>query len=98
VQPPVASDGVVEADLRRSGFIDWNSSAGSGQDLEFVLIPVLWLVNWLTNLIVFQGGWTLRIFRAGDDHQLVSKARYRRKAAALADVERRMQLAHASLD
>ncbi|MFI7062838.1 hypothetical protein ACIBL3_17790 [Kribbella sp. NPDC050124] len=79
----------MDADLRRSGFVDWDHTSGTGQDLELLLIPLLWIVNWLTNLVVFQGGWTLRIYRVeGDDRVLVQKTRYRRKAAALVAMAR----------
>jgi hypothetical protein len=98
VEPPIASDDLVEVDLRRSGFIDWNYSSGTGEAVELVLYPLAWLLNWLINLIVFHGGWTIRVYRAGSDSKPISKTRYRRKANALADVERQMQLARAAVD
>ncbi|TWD82754.1 hypothetical protein FB561_3895 [Kribbella amoyensis] len=90
---PIATDCLVEVDLRRSGFIDWNYSSGTGDIAELILYPLAWLLNWLTHLIVFRGGWTIRVYRSGS-----GKTRYRRKTTALADVERQMRLARATLD
>jgi hypothetical protein len=97
VEPPIASDGTVEADLRRSGFIDWNYSGGTGQDVELPVILLAWLLNWLTNLVVFGGGWTIRVYRVGSGSRPISKTRYRRKTMALADVDRQLRLARATL-
>ncbi|MEV0283936.1 MULTISPECIES: hypothetical protein [unclassified Kribbella] len=96
MEPPIASDDLVEVDLRRSGFIDWNYSSGTGDVVELILYPLAWFLNWLTNLVVFRGGWTIRVYRAGSDSKPISQARYRRKATALADVERQMRLARAT--
>lgn len=98
MEPPIAGDDLVEVDLRRSGFIDWNYSSGTGEAVELILDPLAWLLNWLTNLIVFHGGWTIRVYRAGSDSKPISKTRYRGKATALADVERQIRQARATLD
>jgi hypothetical protein len=37
VEPPIASDDLVEVDLRQSGFIDWNDSSGTGEAVELIL-------------------------------------------------------------
>jgi hypothetical protein len=91
-----AGDHQVEAEVRRSGFIDWDGSAADGQGLELVILPVLWLVNWLTHLIAFRGGWTVRVY-AADSNSIkpVRKSRYRSKVDALADVDRQIRLARA---
>ncbi|GAB2664353.1 hypothetical protein GCM10009743_45600 [Kribbella swartbergensis] len=98
VQAPIAGDDLVEVELRRSGFVDWNYDLGNGHAVDLLVAPTLWLVNWLTHLTVFGGGWTLRVWRAGADGRPISKTTYRRKALALADVHRRMHLARATLD
>jgi hypothetical protein len=51
MEPPIASDDLMEVDLRRSGFIDWNYSPGTGDVVELMLYPLAWLLNWLTNLM-----------------------------------------------
>lgn len=99
MQVPVAGDELVEVELRRSGFVDWNYDQGfSGHAVELLVAPALWLGNWLIHLILFGGGWTLRVWRVGVDGRPISKTRYRRKAVALADVQRQMQLARATLE
>jgi hypothetical protein len=97
VQEPIASDGLVEVELRRSGFVDWNYDLGSGHAVEPLVAPTVWLVNWLTLLIVFGGGWMLRVWRTGVDGRPISQTRYRRKARALADVKYQIRLARATV-
>jgi hypothetical protein len=46
-----------------------------GDAVELILYSLLWLLNWLTNLIVFHGGWTIRVYRAGSDSEAISKTR-----------------------
>lgn len=83
----------VEIELRRSGYADWHMS-GSGDGTELLLLPLMVLVNWMTNLLLFRGGWTLHIIvrgaGLGRSHR---KFRYRTKAAAQADIDNQRRLA-----
>ena len=48
----------LRLDLERSGFVGWQPGAG---DWDLVLAPLGLVVNWLTNLLVFRGGWTVHV-------------------------------------
>lgn len=98
---PIADDGLVQVELRRSGFVDWNYLAGGGDGLiEIAVALVAWMGNWIVHLVVFWGGWTLRVWEVGEDDKvrLIRKVRYRRKRHALADVERQLQEGRAAVE
>lgn len=83
----------VEIELRRSGYADWHMS-GSGDGTELLLLPLMVLVNWMTNLLLFRGGWTLHIIvRGAGIGRSHRKVRYRTKAAAQADIDNQRRLA-----
>ncbi|WP_405061598.1 hypothetical protein OG474_08095 [Kribbella sp. NBC_01505] len=97
---PIAQDDLVQVELRRSGFVDWNYLAGGADGLiELAVALVAWLINWFVHCVVFWGGWTLRVWEVGDDDmvRLIHKQRYRRKRHALADVDRQLREGRASL-
>jgi hypothetical protein len=83
----------IHAEARRSGFADW--IYGPGDDLwSLALIPVAFLANVLTHLLVFRAGWTIDVWVIVDDEVRASrKIRYRSKAAALADLDHQRELA-----
>ncbi|MFC0627782.1 hypothetical protein [Kribbella deserti] len=89
----MAAQRPVEIELRRSGFTDWFGD-GIAEPAGLLLLPIVFFGNWLTNLLVFRGGWTLHVIVRGSgigkSHR---KFRYRSKAAALADKENQRQLA-----
>jgi hypothetical protein len=88
----IAGNDQVTVELYRSGFIDWNTDG----DYVIVILPVLVLINWLTNLIRFRGSWTIRVYAAGSKSlRPIRKVRYRNKAEALADVDRHIALGSA---
>jgi hypothetical protein len=82
--------GDVTVELRRSGFADWHYDA-LGYDLlwAIVLLPIAFLANVLTHVVIFRCGWTVHVSAAGT----YTKVRYRRKADALADMDRLRALA-----
>ncbi len=85
---------MVTVELRRSGFAQWTYEAavdGSNVLWTLALIPVAFLGNVLTHVFVFRCGWTLHIYANGRHR----KVRYRRKADALADIDRQRALAAA---
>lgn len=67
--------------LDRSGFLF--GSEGAGHEWDLVLIPVLWIVNWLVNLFVFRLGWT--VFVIAPSGRTIAKRPYRSRQLALAD-------------
>jgi hypothetical protein len=78
--------------LHRSGWADWQYDAVDlAEPLTLVLLPVAFLANVITHLLVFRGGWTISV--PVDGQARARKARYRSKAHALADLERQRQLA-----
>jgi hypothetical protein len=84
----------VDADLKRSGYVDWNY--GAGDDLIWMVVVgvIAFVANVLVNLLVFRGGWTIHVCVTVDDKvRAKRKVRYRRKAAALADLARQRELA-----
>ena len=98
---PIAEDDLVQVELRRSGFVDWNYLAGGGDGLiEIAVGLVAWVGNWSVHWVVFWGGWTLRVWEIGEDDKvrLIRKVRYRRKRHALADVERQLREGRAALE
>ncbi len=70
---------MVTVELRRSGFAQWTYEAAVDGS------------NVLTHVFVFRCGWTLHIYANGRHR----KVRYRRKADALADIDRQRALAAA---
>lgn len=86
-----AGDDQVEVELRRSGFIEWGDTGADPDGWGLLILLVLYLGNWLTNLIVFRGGWTLHVYVADRDNSR-RKVRYRRKVDALADVDRQQRI------
>ncbi|MFK4087047.1 hypothetical protein ACI2LF_23265 [Kribbella sp. NPDC020789] len=100
VEYPIAQDELIQVELRRSGFVDWNYLAGGGDGLMEIAFALLaWLANWIVHVIVFWGGWTLRVWEVGDEDKvrLIRKVRYRRKRHALADVDRLFQEGRAAV-
>jgi hypothetical protein len=78
--------------LHRSGWADWQYDAVDlAEPSTWVLLPVAFLANVITHLLVFRGGWTISVSVGGQARAL--KTRYRSKARALADLERQRQLA-----
>ncbi|GAA0609063.1 hypothetical protein GCM10009534_49710 [Kribbella sandramycini] len=63
-------------------------AGGSGEPVELLVMPVLWLLSWFVHLVFFLGGWTLYVWEVGDDGKVVRKVRYRRKKHARADAGR----------
>jgi hypothetical protein len=81
--------GDVTVELRRSGFAEWTFDYLPAELLALALLPIAWLANVLTHVLVFGCGWTLHVY-ANENHR---KVRYRRKADALADIDRQRALA-----
>ncbi|GAB3940033.1 hypothetical protein GCM10029976_057170 [Kribbella albertanoniae] len=85
--------GDVQIEVRRSGCADWPYEIAGEMTLAAPLavltLPVVFVLNRLTHLLVFRLGWTLHIWHKGR----FEKVRYRNKAAALADVDRQRALA-----
>src|SRR4051812_625675 len=86
--------GDVHVEVRRTGCSEW--PYGAAIELVWVTfgvslltIPIIFVANRLTYLLVFRRGWTLDVMA---NLQLQS-FRYPSKAAALADLERQRALA-----
>lgn len=73
----------------RSGFVGWQPGGG---DLDLVLAPIGWTANWLTNLLVFRGGWTVYVVNQ-QTGKTAAKYRYAKRSAAEGDV-RRLSIVH----
>lgn len=84
--------GAVDIQLRRSGFVEWGYEYANDFVALLILVPLTFLGNVLTHLLVFRCGWTLHV-SAGDYYY--KKVRYRSKGAAEADMERQREVAAA---
>ncbi|MEV6266177.1 hypothetical protein AB0L64_03360 [Kribbella sp. NPDC051936] len=84
--------GDVNVELRRSGFVEWCFVYADELWALLLLIPVAFVGNVLTHVLVFKCGWTLHV-SVGDHYY--RKVRYHSKAAAEADLERQRELAAA---
>ncbi|MFF0266377.1 hypothetical protein [Kribbella sp. NPDC004536] len=78
----------TDVELRRSGFADWAYDYAFDHLITWPLAVVAFVGNWLTNMLVFRGGWTLHV-RANGNYRRI---RYPDKAAAVADIERQRAL------
>ena len=78
----------LRLDLERSGFVGWQPGGG---DWDLALAPLGWVVNWLTNLLVFRGGWTVHVV---DDRSgtTIAKHRYPSRSVAEGDMPRLAQV------
>lgn len=70
--------------MDRTGFVGWQPGGG---DLDLVLALIGWAVNWVTNLLVFRGGWTVYVVDE-QSGKTAAKYRYAKRSTAEADVPR----------
>ncbi|MEV0795295.1 hypothetical protein [Kribbella sp. NPDC050459] len=84
--------GDINVELRRSGFAEWGFEYANDLVALLILVPLTFLGNVLTHVLVFRCGWTLHV-SAGDYYY--KQVRYRSKVAAKADIERQRELAAA---